>query len=140
MKIRGMRGAVAVGLGVLAMVAPVGVAQAESDKDFTNWYSMIYRVYGATTFHVVGDGRVPVSVYQTSGATTTYTINIEREVCGVFGCSWKDRFYGGDCVRTISNTTPKSCNFSVGNSQNRHRVVLTKANNGARVKGEVTVR
>lgn len=128
------------GLCAAAVLAPVVPAQAATNPTFTSTYDMVYRVYGATNFTVNGDGYVNVHINQTYGGSTPYLIRIERKVCGFFGCNWKANYVGGDCTRTLSNTTPKDCSFYTGTSGNPHRVVLTKADDGNRVKGDVTVK
>lgn len=115
-------------------------ASATPTKTFTSGYNMIYQVYGSTTFGVTKNNSVSVTINQNSGASTLYYVTIERQTCGTFGCSWKGNTQGGVCERTVSNTTPKTCNFTASISDRLHRVVLRKVNDGERVKGEISVK
>jgi hypothetical protein len=128
--------AAAIGITTLTMgTAPAG---ALASPGFSSTYNMKVGFDGASRFTITGDGYVRVSITQTEGAATRTTIKVDREICGLWGCSWGN-YVGGSCERDMYTGRTATCNFNIGNSTRKHRLWFGKANDGQRVKGTVVV-
>lgn len=116
----------------LALVLAFSVAAPASAKispTVNNTWSGTAQIWGATHFTVHTNASAAATVtYSSAGdSTSSVKVRIQRQICGSFGCSWKDQadaFVGGSC--TVNKGTTKVCNFTPAISNKLHRVVITK--------------
>ena len=134
------------GLFALLMTATLGIvpAQASTSPSFTSNWSATKFVEGSTTFTVHTSAKATIKVVhdKPSYINPAYvTIEIQRQTCGSFGCSWKDQddaWVGGSC--TVAAGATKTCTFTPPISNRLHRVVISKSEyNEFRHSGSVAV-
>jgi hypothetical protein len=132
------------GIGAAALLTtvagPVEVASASANPAFNSTYDFDSNLYGSHTFTVGGDGKVTVTLQGTYGPAEKVDITVEIQTCGFFGCNWDGATVGGDCVRDLYVGGTATCNFVTGNSNNLHRIDMSKGTYGTYIQGNVSVK
>jgi hypothetical protein len=126
---------------VAMLLLPGTPAEAAASPGFRSTYDFDYRLYGSSHFRVRSSASVKVTLSPSSGPARSVAIQIQRQVCGVFGCHWhaNEGFVGGTCQRTLKTGSVSTCNFTPSKNEQLHRVVMTKANDYSKLTGRVTV-
>jgi hypothetical protein len=129
--------AVATVVMALGALAPATPASATASPGFTGTFTIKCCLTGQTTFKVAGDGKVTVKSKASGGVSQTYSISIERENCGSFGCHGWNSVGGPQWYAANGQYQTKSWN--VGNSTRRHRLVFGKGDHSQTITGTVVV-
>jgi hypothetical protein len=137
-KISGLRGVAAVVLVAVSIVLTGQVpAYARASVRVNNaGFEIRYGISTSTRFTVVGDGGVTVTSRATAGGA--YSIQVQRENCGSFGC------HG---YRLVGNreTLPadgrwRTVTLRPGNSARQHKIWISKPNDGRSIRGVLSFR
>lgn len=120
-------------------VAQISAAQGYAIPSFSSTYDLAYRLEGQTPFKVANSQGVTIQLVGTYGPSATLFVNIEEQTCGFFGCNWRGTTVGGTCQRNMYVGRIATCNFLVPISDIDHRLVMTKTNDGQRIRGNVYV-
>lgn len=128
-------------------MATGGIATADANPEIRSTYDMTYRVLGQSHFSLIKnrDGKsdsVTVTLEGISGESTLVVMNVQREdpsTCGIFSdCQWK--WATMECLKRIEPNSSVSCRLLVDVRDGKHRLVLSKADDGKRITGNVRIR
>lgn len=125
---------------VLSLVITSSYAYATANPGFNSTYYFDSNLYGSHTFTVSGDGKTTVTLQGNYGPAENVYISVEIQTCGFFGCNWDGATVGGTCQRLLYVGGDATCNFVTGNSNNLHRIDMSKVSYGTYIGGNVTVR
>ena len=125
---------------VLSVVTTSSYAYATASPGFNSTYYFDSNLYGSHTFTVSGDGKTTVTLRGNYGPAENVYISVEIQTCGFFGCNWNGATVGGTCQRLLYVGGTATCNFNTGNSNNLHRIDMSKVSYGIYIGGDVTIR
>lgn len=119
----------------------IGVAGASTNPGPVNTtYNFSANLYGSTHFTVYGGSGVRFEMKGTYGPSEIVDITVEVQTCGFLGCHWNGATVGGTCTRTLFVGGDAVCNFSgAPNSNELHRIDMSKRTDGFTIKGNATI-